>query len=79
MFEEKEINIFNVNYENSCKEELCSKKTLFLPAPSIERKLSFEKKGNKDSRDEDIILMSLYCTFLCFQVNTNKDIAYLIQ
>ena len=45
--------MFNVRYENSCKEELRSEKTQFMPVPSIEKKLSVEKKGNKYNRDED--------------------------
>jgi hypothetical protein len=51
MFAKLKINIFNVIYENSCKEELCSKKTQFIPVPSIE--ISVEKKGNKYYRNED--------------------------
>ena len=44
---------FNVKLENSSKQEFCSNKTLFQPAPSIESKLSVENKGNKYNKDDD--------------------------
>jgi hypothetical protein len=40
MFVKKEINIFNVKCGKSCKIELHSEKSLFMPAPSIKRNLS---------------------------------------
>ena len=40
-----------------------------MPAPSIERNLSVEKKGNKYNRGEDQQFdMVWYDTFLCFDV-----------
>ena len=54
MFVKKRIYIFIVKYLYSCKGELHSKKRMFMPAPSIERKLSVEKKGNQFNRDDTV-------------------------